>query len=176
MRIIVTMPSEASTDYELVRDLVLHGMDCMRINCAHDGPDALAGMIRNLRRADVSIPVSTDWLVHNKGDYAVAEKFLSPHYTQHSAHIHRDVTDCSISSRASRRPSSTSPGRSWRRSEFVIIHGRFSAVAADPPNSNPESLLLKTRTPRQGRAAHGAFSGDGYEIGTCSTISWLEIV
>ena len=45
------MPSEAATDYDLVRDLVLHGMDCMRINCAHDGPEAWSGMVRNLRRA-----------------------------------------------------------------------------------------------------------------------------
>jgi len=52
VRIMVTMPSEAATDYELIRDLVLHGMDCMRINCAHDGPDAWARMIRNLRRAE----------------------------------------------------------------------------------------------------------------------------
>ena len=52
VRIMVTMPSEAATDYELVRDLVLHGMDCMRVNCAHDGPDAWACMIRNLRRAE----------------------------------------------------------------------------------------------------------------------------
>ena len=52
VRIMVTMPSEAATDYDLVRDLVLHGMDCMRINCAHDGPQAWATMIRNLRRAE----------------------------------------------------------------------------------------------------------------------------
>lgn len=52
VRIMVTMPPEAATDYDLVRDLVLHGMDCMRINCAHDGPDAWSGMIRNLRRAE----------------------------------------------------------------------------------------------------------------------------
>ena len=51
VRIMVTMPSEAATDYDLVRDLVLRGMDCMRINWAHDGPAAWSGMVRNLRRA-----------------------------------------------------------------------------------------------------------------------------
>lgn len=51
VRIMVTMPSEAATDYELVRDLVLYGMDCMRINCAHDDTEAWSGMVRNLRRA-----------------------------------------------------------------------------------------------------------------------------
>ena len=52
VRIMVTMPPEAATDYELVRDLVLSGMNCMRINCAHDGEEAWSGMIRNLRRAE----------------------------------------------------------------------------------------------------------------------------
>ena len=51
VRIMVTMSSDAATDYELVRDLVRNGMDCMRINCAHDGPEAWLGMIRNLRQA-----------------------------------------------------------------------------------------------------------------------------
>jgi pyruvate kinase len=52
VRIMVTMPPEAATKYELVRDLLAQGMDCMRINCAHDGPEAWSGMIRNLRRAE----------------------------------------------------------------------------------------------------------------------------
>ena len=52
VRIMVTMPSEAATDYELVRDLLLNGMNCMRINCAHDGPDAWTAMVRHLRRAE----------------------------------------------------------------------------------------------------------------------------
>lgn len=53
VRIMVTMPPEAATNYELVRDLVAQGMDCMRINCAHDGPGAWLGMIQNLRRAEM---------------------------------------------------------------------------------------------------------------------------
>jgi pyruvate kinase len=47
----VTMPSEAATDRDLVRDLVRAGMSVMRVNTAHDGPDAWAGMVENLRRA-----------------------------------------------------------------------------------------------------------------------------
>jgi len=51
VRIMVTMASEAGSNYELVRDLVQNGMDCMRINCAHDNPQVWLGMIRNLQRA-----------------------------------------------------------------------------------------------------------------------------
>ena len=46
----MTMSTEAATDYELVRDLVQSGMNCMRINCAHDNPEAWAGMIHNLQK------------------------------------------------------------------------------------------------------------------------------
>ncbi len=51
VRIMVTMPTEAAHDYTFVRDLVAAGMDCMRINCAHDGPEEWGRMIAHLRRA-----------------------------------------------------------------------------------------------------------------------------
>jgi pyruvate kinase len=51
VRIMVTMSSEAADDYPLVRDLVSHGMNCIRINCAHDTPDIWARMVANVERA-----------------------------------------------------------------------------------------------------------------------------
>ena len=55
VRIMVTMPSEAAHDYTLVRDLVRAGMDCMRINCAHDDSGAWAHMIEHLQRANEAL-------------------------------------------------------------------------------------------------------------------------
>jgi pyruvate kinase len=52
VRIMVTVPTEAANDYGLVRDLVEAGMDCMRINCAHDSRDDWERMVANLRRAE----------------------------------------------------------------------------------------------------------------------------
>lgn len=52
VRIMVTMPSSAATDYELVRDLLQNGMNCMRINCAHDSETEWASMIDHLRLAE----------------------------------------------------------------------------------------------------------------------------
>ncbi|HUO05806.1 MAG TPA: pyruvate kinase [Candidatus Binataceae bacterium] len=51
VRIMVTMPPEAANDYSLVRDLLAHGMDCMRVNCAHDTPEIWAKIIEHLERA-----------------------------------------------------------------------------------------------------------------------------
>jgi len=50
-RIMVTLPPEAATDEELVRELVESGMNVARVNCAHDDPSAWAAMIANVRRA-----------------------------------------------------------------------------------------------------------------------------
>lgn len=49
--VMVTMPSDAAEDYALVRGLLDNGMNCMRINCAHDDPEKWARMAENLRRA-----------------------------------------------------------------------------------------------------------------------------
>ena len=55
VRIMVTMPSEAASDSRLVHELLLAGMDVMRINCAHDGPGVWAAMVENLRRAEQAV-------------------------------------------------------------------------------------------------------------------------
>ncbi len=55
VRIMVTMPSEAAAEYKLVRDLLVRGMDCIRINCAHDTPEDWTMMIAHLRRAEEEI-------------------------------------------------------------------------------------------------------------------------
>jgi pyruvate kinase len=55
VRIMVTMPSEAADNYLLVHNLLQQGMDCMRINCAHDDAAAWARMIGHLRQAERSL-------------------------------------------------------------------------------------------------------------------------
>ena len=50
--IMVTMPTEAAHDYLVVHGLLDSGMDCMRINCAHDDPETWVRMVRNLRYAE----------------------------------------------------------------------------------------------------------------------------
>ena len=52
-RIMVTLPSEAATDPQLVRRLVERGMDVARINCAHDDPTAWRAMADHVRAASV---------------------------------------------------------------------------------------------------------------------------
>jgi pyruvate kinase len=50
-RIMVTMPSEAASDETLARALLESGMDCARINCAHDDAESWLRMIEHIHRA-----------------------------------------------------------------------------------------------------------------------------
>ncbi|CAN5123284.1 pyruvate kinase [soil metagenome] len=54
-RIMVTLPSEAAADPMMVRRMVASGMDIARINCAHDGPEAWAAMVANIRAAEIAV-------------------------------------------------------------------------------------------------------------------------
>jgi pyruvate kinase len=50
-RIMVTLPKEAADDFQLVRDMLISGMDIARINCAHDSEPVWLRMIDNVTRA-----------------------------------------------------------------------------------------------------------------------------
>eukprot|EP00271_Cylindrocystis_brebissonii_P023423 TRINITY_DN9707_c0_g2_i1.p1 TRINITY_DN9707_c0_g2~~TRINITY_DN9707_c0_g2_i1.p1 ORF type:complete len:891 (-),score=155.96 TRINITY_DN9707_c0_g2_i1:824-3496(-) len=47
--IMVTLPSEAADDSDLVRSLLLSGMSVARINCAHDQPSVWARIVAHVR-------------------------------------------------------------------------------------------------------------------------------
>ncbi len=53
--VMVTLATEAAWDYKLIKALLMKGMTCARINCAHDDPVIWQAMIRNIRRAEVEI-------------------------------------------------------------------------------------------------------------------------
>lgn len=51
VRIMVTQPTAAAQDYQLVLDMVKNGMDCARINCAHDTSEIWGAIIDHVRKA-----------------------------------------------------------------------------------------------------------------------------
>lgn len=54
-RIMVTLPAQAAVHPELARRLLENGVDCMRINCAHDDQAVWQQMIGNIRLAEKSV-------------------------------------------------------------------------------------------------------------------------
>jgi pyruvate kinase len=51
-RIMVTLPSEAAEDLPWLKRLLEAGIECVRINCAHDDPSVWQGMLTSLRAAE----------------------------------------------------------------------------------------------------------------------------
>ena len=73
----------------------------------------------------------------NKRDYAAAEKFWSPHYIQHSAHIEPGREGLFNLVKSLPPALKYEPGTIVADGDFVIVHGRFSGflpvnwIAAD---------------------------------------------
>lgn len=55
VRIMVTMPSEAASDPTLMHNMLAAGMECMRINCAHDDVATWQAMVARLREAEQAL-------------------------------------------------------------------------------------------------------------------------
>lgn len=52
VRIMVTLPTLAANSYEYVKNLLVQGANCVRINCAHDTPELWEAMIHHVYRAE----------------------------------------------------------------------------------------------------------------------------
>jgi pyruvate kinase len=67
VRIMVTMPTEAAEDESLVHDLVRSGMNCMRINCAHDDKERWMRMIAHLRQTETALDATCKVMIDLSG-------------------------------------------------------------------------------------------------------------
>ena len=66
----------------------------------------------------------------NKRDYAAAERFWSPDYIQHSAHIEPGRDGLFNLIKSLPQTLKYEPGAIVAESDFVIVHGRFSGFGA----------------------------------------------
>ncbi len=64
----------------------------------------------------------------NKGDYTAAERFWSPNYIQHSAHIEPGRDGLFNLIKAAPPLLKYEPGVILAEGEYVIVHGRFSNI------------------------------------------------
>ncbi|NND31827.1 MAG: hypothetical protein HKN76_04495 [Saprospiraceae bacterium] len=55
VRIMVTQPTQAAYDYQMVHEMVRNGMNCARINCAHDDSEIWEKIILNVKRASKAL-------------------------------------------------------------------------------------------------------------------------
>ena len=79
----------------------------------------------------------------NRRDYAAAEKFWSPHYIQHSAHISPGREGLFNLVKNLPPTLKYEPGTIVAEGEFVIVHGRFSGFQ---PTNWIAADILRSRT------------------------------
>jgi len=79
VRVMVTLPSDAATDADLVERILAAGTDCVRINCAHDHPDAWTAMIEHVRRAEKALGRECKIHMDLSGPKARTGTILTPH-------------------------------------------------------------------------------------------------
>ena len=77
----------------------------------------------------------------NKRDYAAAERFWSPEYIQHSAHIEPGREGLFNLVKSIPPALKYEPGVIVADGEFVIVHGRFSGIGA-PVNWIAADILI----------------------------------
>ncbi len=81
-RIMVTLPTMAGQDRALVAEIIRAGADCLRINCAHDGPEIWAAMIENSRAAATDQGRSCRILMDIAGPKCRIAEVLAPKKTR----------------------------------------------------------------------------------------------
>jgi predicted SnoaL-like aldol condensation-catalyzing enzyme len=94
-------------------------------------------MNQTLENKNKAIVLEAFDTLFNRRDYATAEKFWSPHYIQHSAHIESGREGLFNLIKSHPPTLKYEPGTIVADGDFVIVHGRFSGflpvnwIAAD---------------------------------------------
>lgn len=85
-------------------------------------------MARELKEKNKALVLKAFDTLFNKRDYAGAERFWSPNYIQHSAHIEPGREGLFNLIKNSPPTLKYEPGTIVADGDFVIVHGRFSDI------------------------------------------------
>jgi pyruvate kinase len=94
-RVMATLPGEAGNDSGLISALIAAGMDCARINCAHDDVGSWSRMVETIRAAATSLGRSCNILMDLAGPKLRIDKVRAPEkYRLHPGERLKLVVDC----------------------------------------------------------------------------------
>jgi len=85
-------------------------------------------MARELEEKNKALVLKAFDTLFNKRDYAAAERYWSPEYVQHSAHIERGRDGLFNLVKSVPPTLKYEPGTIVAEGDFVIVHGRFSGI------------------------------------------------
>jgi predicted SnoaL-like aldol condensation-catalyzing enzyme len=97
----------------------------------------------------------------NKRDYTAAERFWSPNYIQHSAHIPAGREGLLGMIRNLPPTLKYEPGVTVADGDYVIIHGRFSGIGLPTNWIVADVVRLKDGTKQQSKSGNPMF-GDAF--------------
>ena len=78
VRIMVTLPTEAAINYQLVKEIIRRGANCVRINCAHDNSEMWQSMIDHVRRAEEELKTNCQIMMDLSGPKIRTGTVLAP--------------------------------------------------------------------------------------------------
>ncbi|WP_373545334.1 pyruvate kinase [Chamaesiphon sp.] len=132
VRIMVTLDTEAATNYELVRSFIQRGANCMRINCAHDTPEIWQGAIDNIHRAEQETGTQCKIMMDLGGPKIRTGAVLMPHHKKRVFKGDRIV----LSRREPELESAVDPAKSTHVEHFqtsCTIPSILDLLAVDTP-------------------------------------------
>jgi predicted SnoaL-like aldol condensation-catalyzing enzyme len=92
--------------------------------------EKVGSMTQSAQERNKTLVLQAFDLLFNKRDYAAAEKFWSPDYIQHSAHIAPGREGLFDLIKSLPPTLKYEPGTIVAEGDFVIVHGRFSGFGA----------------------------------------------
>jgi predicted SnoaL-like aldol condensation-catalyzing enzyme len=92
--------------------------------------EKVGSMTQSAQERNKTLVLQAFDLLFNKRDYAAAEKFWSPDYIQHSAHIAPGREGLFDLTKSLPPTLKYEPGTIVAEGDFVIVHGRFSGFGA----------------------------------------------
>jgi predicted SnoaL-like aldol condensation-catalyzing enzyme len=93
-------------------------------------PGRTNSMSRTKQEKNKALVLEAFDTLFNKRDYVAAERYWSPHYTQHSAHIAPGREGLFNLIKSIPPTLKYEPGTIVAEGDFVIVHGRFSGFGA----------------------------------------------
>jgi predicted SnoaL-like aldol condensation-catalyzing enzyme len=93
-------------------------------------PERKNSMSRTKQEKNKALVLEAFDTLFNKRDYVAAERYWSPHYIQHSAHIEPGRDGLFNLIKSIPPTLKYEPGTIVAEGDFVIVHGRFSGFGA----------------------------------------------
>jgi predicted SnoaL-like aldol condensation-catalyzing enzyme len=100
----------------------------MRVALARPTPRVESEMTQTIEEKNKALVLEAFNTLFNKRDYAAAERYWSPDYIQHSAHIEPGREGLFTLIKSTPSTLKYEPGRIVAEGNFVIVHGRFSGL------------------------------------------------